>query len=177
MPIRNNSPKIFYLGKERQNRGGKRYSGLVWEVQAKTTPPSPLPSESVLPAGPRQPWLRSPGAPARTGGQTGQKAGPSSPGAGDLRSGSRAGWGHQVSSRDAAPSRGTVCWPPAWGARGDKGRGHGPVGRTGPTAWCGSHRGAAACPGKGRAGPVPPRLIHDVGINTPGSPAGKDPSG
>ena len=57
MPIRNNSPKIFYLGKERQNRGGKRYSGLVWEVQAKTTPPSPLPSESVLPAGPRQPWL------------------------------------------------------------------------------------------------------------------------
>ena len=46
---------MFYLGKERQNRGGKRYIGLVWEVQAKTTPPSPLPSEAVLPAGPGSP--------------------------------------------------------------------------------------------------------------------------
>ena len=32
MPIRNNSPKVFYLGKERQKRGGKRYSELLWEV-------------------------------------------------------------------------------------------------------------------------------------------------
>ena len=55
MPVRSNSPKMFYLGKERQNRGGKRYIGLIWEVQAKTTPPSPLPSESVLPAGPGSP--------------------------------------------------------------------------------------------------------------------------
>lgn len=71
------------------------------------------------------------------------------------------------------PHRGTICWPPARGAWGAESRSHGPVGRTGPTAWCGSHRAAAAWPGKGRAGWVPPRLIHDVGINTPDSRAGK----
>ena len=57
MPIRNNSPKIFYLGKERQKRGGRRYSGLLWEVHGEDHTSITPSFQSVLPAHPQQPWL------------------------------------------------------------------------------------------------------------------------